>query len=178
MASKKQSCHNNYFDGNNNNHYNMKDDENHYEQKDDLRQFNFSEPLSHPTDSPISLPLNEEKVLAKVEVCLKGKGDVTWLAATVGWRSPDIETDDDLTVEFRIRKGSVNGEIIFATRDGVGVDLGELRGQTTTFIHVDTSRSTCDETKYILTAELINADLPVEQAEVIGPIVFTAAVIN
>lgn len=151
----------------------------------ELKQFVFSEPLNRPVENPIQIRRGEEEVLAKIEVCPKHDGhhcnkfrNLVWLAATVGWRGNF--NNEDLTMEFRIRKGSRFGEVIFATRDGVGVDIGELRGQTTSFNHVDCGRKNCEHhnTEYFLTAELIRSEEPNDRARIIGPIVFTAAVIS
>ncbi|MBP1913087.1 hypothetical protein J2Z23_000019 [Lederbergia galactosidilyticus] len=151
----------------------------------DLKQFVFSEPLNRPVDNPIQIRRGEEEVLAKIEVCPKHDKhycskfrNLVWLAATVGWRGNF--NNEDLTIEFRIRRGSRFGEIIFATRDGVGVDIGELRGQTTSFNHVDRGRKTCEyhDTEYFLTAELIRSEEANDRARIIGPIVFTGAVID
>ncbi|WP_141676201.1 hypothetical protein [Pseudobacillus wudalianchiensis] len=117
--------------------------------------------------------------------CKKHKcsDDAVWLAATVGWRANNVQTSDGLVVEFRIRKGSPNGEIIFATRDGVGVDINELRARTTSFIHVDASpfghkhSHHDDDTEYFLTAEVVQDDQN-DRALIVGPVVFTAAVID
>ncbi len=150
-----------------------------------------------PQDRPLkTVRFDEEDVLAKIKFCpKKDKCDhhkdkcedaVVWLAATVGWRGIDPPPTNGLIIEFKIRKGSPNGEVIFATRQGVGEDALELAAQTTTFIHVDhlckNKFTDCpddhdDELKYFLTAEVI-ADNANDRAEIVGPVVFTATKIG
>ncbi|MFX3623141.1 MAG: hypothetical protein ACE3JP_03600 [Ectobacillus sp.] len=166
-----------------------------YNNKDSLKQFKFDEPVSSPTLSRV-LQLNEEAVLAHIfdrecDCCHEpdhGCGcskcfdkHAVWLAATVGWRGSSSASNGGV-IEFRIRKGSRNGEVIFATRDGVGVDQEELAARTTSFTHVDASCHTNSwndgHAKYFLTATLISTENPGDTAVITGPVVFTAAVIE
>lgn len=166
--------------------------------QDDLKVFRYDEPRSMPMQDPLKVVhKGEEDVLAKIKFCPKhdkGHKDkdkcdehhAVWLAATVGWRSAITQLDiGDLIVLFRIRKGSKDGEVIFATKQGIGVDELELKAETTTFIHVDSmfknKFTSCDddddETKYFLTAEVV-ADSFLDRALIVGPVVFTAAKIG
>jgi DnaJ-class molecular chaperone len=165
--------------------------------KDDLKDFRYDEPRSVPMQDAFKrVRRGEEDVLAKIKFCPKHDKDhdhkdkcnklhAVWLAATVGWRANRPLVSDGLIVLFRIRKGSEDGEVIFATRQGVGVDVQELRAETTTFIHVDelfkNKFTSCDdddhETKYFLTAEVVAND-PNDVAVIVGPVVFTAAKIG
>ncbi|OKL35585.1 hypothetical protein [Domibacillus mangrovi] len=160
--------------------------------QDDLKAFRYDEPRNMPLDRPLRTVLfEEENVLAKIKFCPKHdrkdkcSHDVVWLAATVGWRVVDPAPTTGLVLEFKIRKGSRNGDVIFVTRQGVGEDTNELNAQTTTFIHVDSllknKFTTCDgdndKTRYYLTAEVI-ADEADDVALIVGPVVFTAAQIG
>ncbi|MGG3449842.1 hypothetical protein [Domibacillus aminovorans] len=167
--------------------------------QDDLKVFRYDEPRNMPQDRPLkTVFFEEEDVLAKIKFCpKKDKCDhhkdncedaVVWLAATVGWKAArdDIR---NLIVEFKIRKGSRDGDVIFATRQGASTqppsgDGGDVDAQTTTFIHVDhlckNKFTTCpgdddDELKYFLTAEVITSG---DAASIVGPVVFTATKIS
>ncbi len=167
--------------------------------KDDLKVFRYDEPRNMPQDRPLKVVrFDEEDVLAKIKFCpKKDKCDhhkdkcedaVVWLAATVGWKTARADIEN-IIVEFKIRKGSPNGEVIFATRQGASTnrpagDGGDVDAQTTTFIHVDhlckNKFTDCpddhgDELKYFLTAEVITSG---DAASIVGPVVFTATKIS
>ncbi|MCQ9283790.1 hypothetical protein NQ129_18580 [Priestia aryabhattai] len=104
-----------------------------------------------------------------------------FFAATVGWATT---TDDSGAVaEFRIRRGSQRGEIVFATRDGIGVDDFEQNARTTSFIHVEGTnnvvRNRNKGVKYFLTITNLPTNVEFELSGTIiitGPVAFIAEI--
>ncbi|MBU8688498.1 hypothetical protein KM918_14295 [Priestia megaterium] len=154
-----------------------------------LKKFYFDEPSSIPSpfpmdgSDPTGLPVavRRELVLAELDIDFyydecDMNNRLIFFAATVGWATT---TDEDGAVaEFRIRKGSSRGDIIFATRDGIGVDDFEQNARTTSFIHVDATnnivRNTRNKgTKYFLTLTNLPATSDTPSTVIItGPVVF------
>ncbi|MBU8853025.1 hypothetical protein BGM24_13675 [Bacillus sp. FJAT-26377] len=157
-----------------------------------LKKFYFDEPSSIPTpfptdgSDPTGLPVEVggELVLAELDIDFyydecDMNTPLIFLAATVGW-STTVD-DDGAVAEFRIRKGSPRGNIVFATRDGIGVDQFEQNARTTSFIHVDGNKNVGGNrnkgTKYFLTITNLPAGGDTPGTIIItGPVVFIAEI--
>ncbi|WP_019122714.1 hypothetical protein [Brevibacillus massiliensis] len=143
-----------------------------------LVYYAFTQPSSQPgTFGPVSLvagPNPAEMQLAEITLRRIRPHDRVELASTVGWRG----FFGNPVVEFRIRRGGINGPVVFSNRD-TGATDGTTFDFTTTFDHAEKGLSSSIQT-YVLTVRLIQSLSPAGNVpvQIIGPVHFEGSVID